>query len=119
VDKNSKKGQEELLLRYDSCVKVLDSLLKAGDLESKYDKGKLLLRDMADQLVSAKHPYARVFDQTATLYDKIKEYRVNSKKAEDLTKENEKLTKDLEEQKKQVEKLEEENKDLQRELKSK
>ena len=116
VDKSSMKSQKELLTKFSSLVVTLDSLLKAANLESRYDLAKLEMRTLTEDLKKTENPYFPVFSQVTDLYDKIKVYCETSKKSEELNKENAKLTKDLDEKKKDFDDLKEKMEKLEDQL---
>jgi hypothetical protein len=109
LDKKTDNTQKEVLLRFDSLVNTLDSLLKASNPESStYTATALYMRILTDDQKKARNPYYPVFLNVANLYDQIKGYCENSKKVDNLTKENTTLLKELDELKKEFEDLKDE-----------
>ena len=113
---NSDNNQKELLMQFDTYVTTLDSLLKAENLGSRYDKGTFMLRMLTDSLKKESNPYNSVLTKFADLYDQIKAYCENSKRVNDLAKENATLKTDIVKKDEALKKLEEEKKALEEKL---
>ena len=116
LDKRSDNTQKEILLRFDSLVVTLDSLLTAANLESRYTTTAGYLRILTDNQKKARNPYYPVFLHVADLYDQIKGYCENSKKVDNLTKENISLQKELDDKKKEFDDLKKEKDKLEIQL---
>ena len=106
IDKKSDNSQKDhaAVVKFDSLVNTLDSLLKAKELTSRYRTATTEMRTLSDNLKKSGNPYQSVFNTVANLFDRIETYCDNSAKADQLEKdlnilkiEKEQLTKDLQE----------------------